>query len=117
MQFIHADHVDLSELPEGFHSIGQSNHCALQGVWKQGRVLTYQGHAEFDRFINGETAKVFGKGIWDDGYMEKALKAIDTQDDAIWAAQVMLKFFLGSAVEVGAEGNTLCEVESVMARL
>jgi GMP synthase-like glutamine amidotransferase len=53
LQFVHADHVDLPELPEGFYSIGSSQHCASQGIWKKGRVLTYQGHAEFDRFVNG----------------------------------------------------------------
>lgn len=86
-------------LPEGFCSIGSSDHCALQGIWKKGRVFTYQGHAEFDRFVNRETVKVFGKLIWDDGYMERALKAVDADDDAVWAAQVMLRFFLEEEVE------------------
>ena len=72
---------------EGFESIGRSEHCALQGIWKRGRVLTYQGHAEFDRFVNGETGKVFGKGEWN-------LETIERDDDAVWAAGVMLKFFL-----------------------
>lgn len=74
-------------MKEGFESIGRSEHCALQGVWKRGRVLTYQGHAEFDRFVNGETAKVFGKGDWSE-------ESILREDDALWAAGVMLKFFL-----------------------
>jgi GMP synthase-like glutamine amidotransferase len=119
MQFVHADHVDMKELPEGFHSIGRSDHCALQGIWKKGRVLTYQGHAEFDRFINGETAKVFGKSTWSEDFMEKTLKSIDAEDDAIWAAQVTLRFFLEPVVEesVAAEGGALHDEESVMARL
>ena len=56
--------------------------------------MTYQGHAEFDRFVNGETVKVFGKAVWNETFMEQSLKAVDAQDDAIWAAQVMLRFFL-----------------------
>ena len=68
-------------------SIGRSEHCALQGVWKKGRVLTYQGHAEFDRFVNGETAKVFGRGLW-------SLETVERDDDALWAAGVMVRFFL-----------------------
>lgn len=76
--------------------MGRSEHCALQGVWKRGRVLTYQGHAEFDPFINGELAKVFGKGIWSDEFLEEVLGYITRgEDDAIWAAGVTLKFFLG----------------------
>jgi hypothetical protein len=92
----------------------------LQGIWKKGRVLTYQGHAEFDRFINGETLKVFGKPIWDEGYLERALEAVERDDDAVWAAGVMLRFFL----EDGAEDVSEIEEEAniggdseVMARL
>jgi hypothetical protein len=96
LQFVHADHVDLQDLPEGFVSVGRSSHCGLQGIWKKGRVLTYQGHAEFDRFVNAETLKVFGKPIWEEEFMERALEQVDREDDAVWAAGVMLKFFLES---------------------
>ncbi|TVY14058.1 putative glutamine amidotransferase-like protein [Lachnellula arida] len=99
LQFVHADHVDLPGLSEGFHSIGSSQHCSLQGVWKKGRVLTYQGHAEFDGFVNGETVKVFGKAVWDQTFMEESLKAVDGEDDSIWAAQVMLRFFMEEETE------------------
>ncbi|EPE31450.1 Class I glutamine amidotransferase-like protein [Glarea lozoyensis ATCC 20868] len=94
LQFVHADHVDLHELPEGFVSVGRSSHCGLQGVWKRGRVLTYQGHAEFDRFVNCETLRVFGKVIWEEEFIKRALEQVDQDDDAVWAAGVMLRFFL-----------------------
>jgi GMP synthase-like glutamine amidotransferase len=87
LQFVHADHVALSASQmkeEGFESIGRSEHCALQGVWKRGRVLTYQGHAEFDGFVNGETLKVFGKPIWSAQRLGEALKSVDGDDDAVW---------------------------------
>jgi hypothetical protein len=99
LQFVHADHVVIPVLPEGFHSIGRSSNCALQGIWKKGRVLTYQGHAEFDRFVNGETLKVFGKPIWEEDFLAKSLEQVEKDDDAIWAAAVMLKFFLEDAEE------------------
>jgi GMP synthase-like glutamine amidotransferase len=109
LQFVHADHVDLQVLHDGFVSVGRSEHCGLQGIWKRGRVLTYQGHAEFDRFINAETLKVFGKPIWEERFLEKALKQVDKDDDAVWAATVMLKFFL----EEDDEPN---EVEEIVTR-
>jgi hypothetical protein len=99
LQFVHADHVVLHSLPAGFHVVGSSQHCVLQGIWRKGRVLTYQGHAEFDRFINGETLKAFGKPIWDEGFLGKALDAVERDDDAIWAAGVMLRFFLEDGAE------------------
>ncbi len=122
LQFVHADHVVLPSMPEGFESIGRSEHCALQGIWKRGRVLTYQGHAEFDRFVNSETLKVIGKPVWDVGFLERALKAVDRDDDADWAAGVMLKFFLedvDGAITGHADvvqGGRL-EQEEIMARL
>lgn len=109
-QFVHADHVVMPVLPPNFYSIGRSSHCALQGVWEKGRVLTYQGHAEFDRFVNGETVKVFGKMVWTEEFMARALEQVEGDDDAIWAAGVILKFFLEQAMV--AEGG-----EEVMARL
>jgi hypothetical protein len=100
--------------------VGSSQHCVLQGIWRKGRVLTYQGHAEFDRFINGETLKVFGKPIWDEGFLGKALEAVERDDDAVWAAGVMLKFFLEEGIEddfgMEEEAN-LGEDSEVMARL
>lgn len=79
-------------------SIGRSEHCALQGIWKRGRVLTYQGHAEFDEFVNGETVKVFGK-YWEEEFLQQALRNVENgEDDALWAAGVMLRFFLGRDV-------------------
>lgn len=120
LQFVHADHVVLPSLPEGFEGIGSSEHCVLQGVWEQGRVLTYQGHAEFDRFVNGETIKVFGKAIWSEDFMEKTLEMVDRDDDSRWAAGVMLRFFLEN--EKDMEEQSSSELvgnvgEEVMARL
>ena len=112
---------------EGFEIIGRSEHCALQGLWKQGRVLTYQGHAEFDDFINGETLKIFGSSIWSEQVLKKALKAVEGEDDALWAAGVMVRFFAEdiSSEDVdarGVEGLNGGEIEvvheeEVMARL
>ncbi|KAH8656085.1 class I glutamine amidotransferase-like protein [Tricladium varicosporioides] len=103
LQFVHADHVTMHTLPPGFHSIGSSAHCVFQGVWKRGRILTYQGHAEFDRFVNGETSKVFGNPSWSEEFLGRALEMVDREDDAIWATTVMLRFFLEDAVETCAD--------------
>ncbi|CZS94882.1 uncharacterized protein RAG0_04709 [Rhynchosporium agropyri] len=90
LQLIHADHVLIpSSLmrKEGFKSIGRSERCAVQGIWKDGRVLTFQGHAEFDRFVIGETARFVGMD-------ELSVESVMRDDDALWAAGVILRFFL-----------------------
>jgi GMP synthase-like glutamine amidotransferase len=111
---VHRDQVYIPVLPEGFHNIGSSVHCPLQGVWKEGRVLTLQGHAEFDRFINTETVKVFGNIVWSEEVMRLALKAVDQDDDAIWAAGVLLRFFLESTEEASLDETV---EDEIMARL
>lgn len=123
LQFVHADHVVLHPIPEHFVALGSSEHCALQGLWRRGRVLTFQGHAEFDRFVNGETLKVFAKAAgWEDGYLIEQLKGVERDDDARWATGMMLKFFIESdhAVEESpklSEDEVLEEAGDVMARL
>jgi GMP synthase-like glutamine amidotransferase len=95
LQFVHHDHVVVppTGLPEGWMSIGRSEHCALQGVYQPGRILTYQGHAEFDTFINTETLRTFGPlAGWTAEMTADALKAVEGEDDAMWAATLILRF-------------------------
>lgn len=106
-QLVHADHVVLhDEMPKGFVCVGRSAHCALQGVYQQGRVLTNQGHMEFDEFVNAETVLVFGKAIWSEEFMAAALKGTKGVDDSVWAAQVVVRFFLEEAVGEGCCGSS-----------
>ena len=96
LQFIHRDHVvipDLQKLPPSWMTVGNTEHCAVQGLYECGRVLTYQGHFEFDRFVNSETVKFFFPD-WQPKVMEETLDAIDADDDAIEAARLVLRFFL-----------------------
>lgn len=110
LQFIHADHVRLpspegegeeaGSLPPSWISMGRSRHCAVQGVYQPGRVLTYQGHFEFDRFVNSETMKVFFAKR-DPAVLQDALVAIDKDDDSEAAADIVVRFLL--------EGRQLAE--------
>jgi GMP synthase-like glutamine amidotransferase len=106
LQFIHADHVKLppSGLPPSWIPLGSSRHCPVQGVYQAGRVLTYQGHFEFDRFVNAETLKVFG-AKWEPAVLQAGLDQIEGDDDAEIAADIVLRFFL--------EGRKLAEVEEM----
>jgi len=90
-------------LPTDFVSVGRSEHCALQGIYKSGRALTFQGHAEFDEWINRETVTAFGKPIWSKEVLEAALEKVKgegkAEDDSLYAARIMLEFFAEEAVE------------------
>lgn len=96
LQFVHADHVRVPSqdaLPSSWMVMGSTQHCAVQGVYQPGRVLTYQGHFEFDRFVNTETLKIFG-AAWDPEVLRETLGACDVDDDAEAAAEMVVQFLL-----------------------
>ena len=96
LQFVHGDHVklpSLDALPPSWVILGRTQHCAVQGVYEPGRVLTYQGHFEFDRFVNAETLKFFSSK-WEMPLLEEYLKAADADDDSEVACDIVLRFFM-----------------------
>lgn len=114
IQLIHGDQVVPTpaalaagpvSLPAPWSSIGSSAQCVIQGLYNPGRVLTYQGHFEFDAFSNGELMKEFGRrGNWPAEEMASYLKQIhrsavtgkEDEDDAKAAAEAVLLFFAGN---------------------
>jgi GMP synthase-like glutamine amidotransferase len=104
LQFVHHDHVVIPEMqaiPLSWMVVGSTEHCAVQGVYEPGRVLTFQGHFEFDRFVNSETVRFFFS-TWQPKILEEALEAIDADDDSVAAAQMVVRFF----TEKGEEGES-----------
>lgn len=94
MQFIHGDFVsvpDMDVLPDTWSVLGSTPWCANQGMMEAGRVLTFQGHFEFDRFVNGETVKTFFARKAPQ-WLDESLKAVDADDDAELAAEMVLHF-------------------------
>ncbi|KAJ5779097.1 hypothetical protein N7457_006817 [Penicillium paradoxum] len=121
IQLIHRDEVVLTpaakakaaagtevSLPAPWSNIGSSAQCAIQGLYNPGRVLTYQGHFEFDTFANSELAREFGRrGNWPASTLARYLELInrswvpgqEDDDDAKAAAEVVLLFFAGEDVK------------------
>jgi GMP synthase-like glutamine amidotransferase len=96
LQFVHHDHVFIpqsSVLPPTWMTVGSTQHCAVQGVYEPGRILTLQGHFEFDRFVNGETIKFFFP-TWEPQLMAETLEAVDAEDDSVAAAEMVVDFFM-----------------------
>lgn len=100
LQMIHGDWVSLlpdKNLPEPWVNVGSTELCPLQGLYFPGRVLTFQGHFEFDVFVNAETCREFGRrNGWDRGDVERYLGLIEAgedEDDARAAAEAVLLFY------------------------
>jgi GMP synthase-like glutamine amidotransferase len=96
LQFVHGDFVvipEMERLPSGWSVIGKTDWCANQGMYEVGRVLTFQGHFEFDRFVNSETIKVFFAKR-EPAWLQESLKTVDADDDAEEAAEMVLQFIM-----------------------
>jgi hypothetical protein len=86
IQLVHQDHVippPNGILPPNCIILGRSAQCQIQGVYWPRRLLTFQGHPEFDRHICRETTEAFlvEDLKMDSGLRKKSLQAIDQDDD------------------------------------
>lgn len=94
-QFLHADHVVLGkeQLPEGWVALGSSNLCDVQGIYQAGRVLTYQGHPEFDSYLNEAAVLKLGeKAVLSEGQVKESLELVNKKDDAVIWGVILLEF-------------------------
>lgn len=100
IQLVHGDQVKLSvcgdgtpNLPPSWSVVGSTQKCAIQGVHQPGRVLTFQGHFEFDAWTNVETIKAFGDH-WNDckRVNEGVRGATDSRDDGQEIAELVFLF-------------------------
>ena len=98
IQFVHGDHVRIpcaEALPSCWTQVGTTDSCSVQGVYQPNRVLTLQGHFEFDRFANSEILKHFSTALlWTPEALQEYLKLVDADDDAEWIAEMVVRFFL-----------------------
>lgn len=113
LQLIHGDRVVSTAgkedtLPSGWMNVGHTDKCPIQGLYQSDRVLTYQGHFEFDVFVNSETCAEFGRrGGWNGEDIQRFVGLIERgrgapgedengdDDDSKAAAEVVVQFFLG----------------------
>lgn len=104
----HSDQ-DTTTLPAPWLNVGSTPKCPIQGLYHAGRVLTLQGHFEFDSFINRETVLEFGRRLaWDPRVVEGYVASVDVSarhgeeeddddddDDSQAVAEAVVLFFLG----------------------
>ena len=93
VQFIHQDQVTVPDgsLPSDWIILGKNDLCDVQGLFQPNRVLTYQGHAEFDK----ATTKAILEEVNNPAWSKEAREAADQADDADFYAGVLVEFLLG----------------------
>lgn len=97
-QAIHQMHQDIiSGVPEGFQNLAASPRCAVQGLLLPGRVLSVQGHPEFNEEITTEIIKMrHAQKVLSDELATKGLKDATSHHDGIFIAAAMWKFLISS---------------------
>lgn len=97
MQFVHGDHVVIPETADlsGWVRLGITELCSTQGLCMPYRVLTYQGHSEYDIEINTANMESLAEKLaWDEEYMAETMSLVRHDDDSAIFADVVLAFFL-----------------------
>ncbi|QKX58873.1 uncharacterized protein TRUGW13939_06001 [Talaromyces rugulosus] len=104
IQLFHGDRVisssqqDKAALPSPWMSIGSTEISPIQGLFHPGRVLTYQGHFEFDSWANRELVVVStSRWGWTEEMSKKYIEQVgqvgQDDDDSKLAAEVVVWFF------------------------
>ena len=93
---LHQMHRDeVLEMPAGTHSLGSSPKCAVQGFYLPRRLLTLQGHPEFNAEIVEEILESrHRQAIFDDQTYQEALNRVRAEQDGVLVAKAFLSFLL-----------------------
>jgi GMP synthase-like glutamine amidotransferase len=83
------------EYPEGVEQLAYTQKCAVQGMYAVKRLITVQGHPEFNEEIVRELLRArHESGIFDDAMFEDAMGRVDKYQDGVVVARAFLRFLL-----------------------
>ncbi|CAK1358493.1 putative glutamine amidotransferase-like protein [Cercospora beticola] len=93
---IHQMHRDIVyEYPEGTQPLGHSPRCDVQGMYTKNRVITVQGHPEFNGDIVSELLDSrHEKGIFDDAMYKDGMDRVRLHHDGVTIGAAFLRFLL-----------------------
>ena len=83
------------EYPEGIEALGHSPRCDVQGMYAENRLMTVQGHPEFNGDIVAELlVNRHDRGIFDDAMYEDGMKRVRNHHDGVAVAAAFIRFLL-----------------------
>jgi GMP synthase-like glutamine amidotransferase len=83
------------EYPEGVEELAYTQKCQVQGMYIPKRLITVQGHPEFNEEIVRELLIArHESGLFDDALFKDAFGRVDKDQDGVVVAQAFLKFLL-----------------------
>ncbi|KEF53936.1 uncharacterized protein A1O9_09731 [Exophiala aquamarina CBS 119918] len=95
---LHQMHRDVVfEHPPGVEALGSSPVCAVQGMYVPKKLITVQGHPEFNQEIMTEILETrHATGIFDDDAFNEHFKKVALPHDGVVVSQAFLRFLLES---------------------
>lgn len=97
---VHQMHRDaVIEVPANIDVIASSRSCKVQMMFQPGRVLTVQGHPEFDsRISKSWLDQRYKEGLVGQELYRYALAKLNLEHDGMKILQAMRKFLLGTSI-------------------
>ena len=79
--------------PASVEALGSSTRCDVQGMYTKKRLITVQGHPEFNDHIVRELLKTrHEQKIFDDATYQDAIDRVENSQDGVVIAGAFLKF-------------------------
>jgi len=93
---LHQMHRDIVfEYPDGVEALAYSDRCQVQGMYARGKVITVQGHPEFNQEIVTELLESrHAVGIFDDGMFKDGMDRVGKRHDGVAVSKAFIKFLL-----------------------
>ncbi|KAH6894206.1 class I glutamine amidotransferase-like protein [Thelonectria olida] len=93
---LHQMHRDaVLEVPEGAVLLGSSPSCQIQGLYQEGRYISFQAHPEFDEFIMTNILKMrHEQKIFNDAMFEDAMERAPKHHDGVLVSTAIWNFLL-----------------------
>ena len=87
---------ESNEVPDlRIEPLGHSPLCEVQGMYARGRLITVQGHPEFDERIVRELLQArHEQGIFDDEMFQDGMRRVTDRNDGVTVAAAFLRFLL-----------------------
>ncbi|PYI31044.1 Aldedh-domain-containing protein [Aspergillus indologenus CBS 114.80] len=82
LQMMHRDVV--FEVPPGCVNLGSSLICGIQGLYIPKKILTVQGHPEYNEFMVSSILKIrHERGVFDESFYKDGMSRVDKPHDGI----------------------------------
>jgi len=87
--------TDIVQLPDGCENLGSTNECSIQGMYKEGRYFSVQGHPEYTPDIVRESIEAKSKlGLFTEDVASDGLRRHENTHDGIAVGMAFLRFLM-----------------------